>query len=136
MDAAVLDARLVTNDFDFPIFPSLSRCAERLGQVARPAAPSSSSGSSSSSNATTATNAGNDESPRPSAGDDGRPTAYASFAREVLQYQREAGKARRAVTTLATEAANYRAAADEVLYADPVPISGSILSDAMIWVVR
>ena len=122
MDAAVLDARLVTNDFDFPIFPSLSRCAERLGQVARPAAPSSSS----SSNATTATNAGNDESPRPSVGDDGRPTAYASFAREVLQYQREAGKARRAVTTLATEAANYRAAADEVLYEDPVPISGSI----------
>jgi len=119
MDAAVLDARLVTNDFDFPIFPSLSRCAERLGQVARPAAPSSSSssssGSSSSTNTTTAANAGNDESPRPSAGEDGRPTAYASFAREVLQYQREAGKARRAVTTLATEAANYRAAADEVL---------------------
>ena len=105
MDAAGLDARLITNDFDFPIFPSLFRCAERLGHVARQSAVPSSSSSISNEN-------GNDNVPTVCADD--RPSAYEAFAREVLQYQREAVKAHRAASTLNTEATNYRAAADDV----------------------
>jgi hypothetical protein len=122
MDQTILEARIITQEFDFPGFPSLTRCAERL-QVLQQShrskalvGDSSSSGSSGEAPPVTETTAPETTTAPAATATTAAPpiNVYDAFAREILSYKLEMTKTCRHYSTCDIEASNYQSLTDEV----------------------
>ena len=123
MDQTILEARIINQEFDFPGFPSLARCAERLQLLQqshrlKPSPDETSSSSSSSSEAAPGPTEAGPEAP-PAAAATTTTTVpvvnvYDGFAREIMSYKLEMTKTCRQYSTCDIEASNYQSLSNEV----------------------
>lgn len=99
MDQTILESRIITQEFDFPGFPSLTRCAERLQSL---------------QHAITTKTTTTTEEPQPSSSTvttKADVSPYEAYVRELLSYQLEMTKTCRSFRTSDIEASNYQQAA-------------------------
>ena len=103
MDQTILESRIITQEFDFPGFPSLTRCAERLQSLQHAISTTS----------TTTTTTNTEEPPSSSTTITTKPdvTPYEAYVRELLSYKLEMTKTCRSFRTSDIEASNYQRAA-------------------------
>jgi len=101
MDQTILESRIITQEFDFPGFPSLTRCAERLQSL---------------QHAISSTTTANTEEPPTTSSSTiittkADVTPYEAYVRELLSYKLEMTKTCRSFRTSDIEASNYQRAA-------------------------
>ena len=97
MDQTILESRIITQEFDFPGFPSLTRCAERLQSLQHAITTTTSDSTKETQAVTTTTKA--------------EITPYEAYVRELLSYKLEMTKTCRSFRTSDIEASNYQRAA-------------------------
>lgn len=122
MDQTILEARIINQEFDFPGFPSLNRCAERLQSLQQSHRLPTTAGESSSSSSGVA--ADTDTAAPLEASTAAPPTTttttvppfnvYEAFAREIMSYKLEMTKTCRHYSTCDIEATNYQSLTDDV----------------------
>ena len=101
MDQTILESRIITQEFDFPGFPSLTRCAERLQSLQHAISTTTSKPETQPPTTTTTTTTTTKAEVTP----------YEAYVRELLSYKLEMTKTCRSFRTSDIEASNYQRAA-------------------------